>query len=402
SQAPCFIQCKYFFPFKSAACRPFLRLRFRKGRQLATGGKGRQPRLAGRAAPVQDRPPPLTLHRQLDLQVRGRQPAGAALGPFHQPQPGRRIVQAQEFQLATRSDPVQVQVQRLRIAQRVALDQGVGGAADGPFHPQAAQPGPGQGGFAGAQVAAQVDHGGPGLGGGQDPGQAGGRRLVSQRQARGGVAHALTSARSGANRSDASIPRSPPSAAARSPATACSSAPVAAASKASRPCARSAAVILVSTSPLPPLARPGLPAATTCGSAPGAATTVPAPLSTTTQPKRSHSRRAAAYRSACTSAVATPSRRAASPGCGVRMASPASGCTGPPLASRLSASASSTSGLPAASATPNSAEPQADCPSPGPIATMPARSSSGRSAPAPSTARAITSGRRARAAATCA
>ena len=84
----------------------------------------------------------------------------------------------------------------------------------------------------------------------------------------------------------------------------------------------------------------------------------------------------------------------------MRIASAGSVCTR--RASRLRASASSTSGTEADSASSYRAEPHTPCPSPGPSATTLARSSIGVSAERDSIPRAITSGRRASSAGTCA
>ena len=105
-----------------------------------------------------------------------------------------------------------------------------------------------------------------------------------------------------------------------------------------------------STSPVPPLARPGLPVVLIahCPSAP--AQMLPAPLSTTWAWKRLASASAAQSRSAWTSAVVSPSRRAASAGWGVSSVGPraraaTSRASASLYAMAFSASASSTSGL---------------------------------------------------------
>ena len=73
-----------------------------------------------------------------------------------------------------------------------------------------------------------------------------------------------------------------------------------------------------STSPVPAVASAALPVALMRGVRPGAATTEPEPLSTTTQREAlGQLLRGAPRRSACTSLRVEPSRRAASSGCGV-------------------------------------------------------------------------------------
>ena len=79
-------------------------------------------------------------------------------------------------------------------------------------------------------------------------------------------------------------------------------------------------VAVGNASPIPALAIPGLPRSQMSISAVPAsphATSVPAPLSTVTAPKRECSSRAAPRRSVCTAAVSVPNNLAASPGCGV-------------------------------------------------------------------------------------
>ena len=128
----------------------------------------------------------------------------------------------------------------------------------------------------------------------------------------------------------------------RSAAAPCSHTAQQAASCGVSPCARSAASIPASTSPLPPRASPGLPVALRNRAPSGVAMRVPAPFRTTVQPYFSARCTAALSRSACTCAVDRPSSRAASPGWGV---STAKGGTLPrtcPAASAFSASASST------------------------------------------------------------
>src|SRR5690606_20753776 len=323
-----------------------------------------------------------------------------AVRPFDQPQrhPGG-IVQSEELQFARRPDPVQVQVQGPPSpGQLVGLDQGVSGAADRSRHPERAQPGARQGRLARTQVTVQEHDGTAGLGRGKCGTQARGGVAVGEVQA-GARAHpGFASNCSCGNRSTGSRPRMAVAAAAASPAAACSKAPQAAASKASRPCARSAAMAPVSRSPMPPVAIPGLPASIRAMRPSGAATRVPAPFSTTTASKLLARARADASRPSWTSAVVMPISRAASPGCGVRIASPtARGCS----ASRFSASASSTIGFAVPRAACSNPRAQSPRPSPGPIATTVARSSSGAKASPESTACAIASGWRASSAATC-
>ena len=119
-------------------------------------------------------------------------------------------------------------------------------------------------------------------------------------------------------------------------------------------CASRPATTPVRTSPLPPLAMPGLPEVLTAMRPSGWATRVRAPLSTRMTPWRAAKPRAMPRRSSWTSAVVRPARRAISPGCGVRTtvrppgARPSrasvarrSGC----IARMLSASASRTAGM---------------------------------------------------------
>ena len=115
---------------------------------------------------------------------------------------------------------------------------------------------------------------------------------------------------------------------------------------------------------MPPVAMPGLPAPITAVISPGAATRVPAPLSTTTQLNFSTSACTAAKRSAWTSSLLKPSSRAASPGCGVRIGlrQAACGCA----ASKPSPSASRISGLPEPAAASNRVRPHSPRPKPGP------------------------------------
>ena len=82
-------------------------------------------------------------------------------------------------------------------------------------------------------------------------------------------------------------------------------------------CAHSPASQPASTSPVPAVASAALPVALMRGTSKGAAITLPEPFRTTQQANRSASACAARRRSAWTSAVPTPSKRAASSGCGV-------------------------------------------------------------------------------------
>src|SRR6185437_3106396 len=80
--------------------------------------------------------------------------------------------------------------------------------------------------------------------------------------------------------------------AASRPASVCTYTPQAAASNASRPCASSAAIVPVSTSPVPAVARAGLPPVLIATRPPGSATSASSPLSTTTAPDCSAAARA--------------------------------------------------------------------------------------------------------------
>ena len=91
----------------------------------------------------------------------------------------------------------------------------------------------------------------------------------------------------------------------------------AAATSASIPLARNAATTPVSTSPLPAVARPGLPRSTTTGLRPGPATSVSAPLRSTTVPVSSAPACTASSRLASTHAERRPSSRPSSPAWGV-------------------------------------------------------------------------------------
>ncbi len=83
--------------------------------------------------------------------------------------------------------------------------------------------------------------------------------------------------------------------------------------------ASSAPTMPASTSPVPPVASPGLPAAVTAARPSGSATSVRAPFNTTITPVCCASAAAVSGRLAWTSRVERPTRRAISPGCGVRM-----------------------------------------------------------------------------------
>src|SRR5215831_953836 len=138
---------------------------------------------------------------------------------------------------------------------------------------------------------------------------------------RGGEAHrphAVHTSPSAAVRSDAMSPRRPQRRAAASPASPCASTPTLAASSGDRPWARKAPTIPESTSPVPPVAMPGLPVGFTRTCPFGSATTERAPLSTTTARWVRAKAVAVAIRCVWTSATVLPARRAISPGWGVR------------------------------------------------------------------------------------
>src|SRR5690606_29431217 len=160
-------------------------------------------------------------------------------------------------------------------------DQGIGRAADRALHAQRTQQGAGQRGLPGTEVALQVDDGGGRTGLRQRPTQQVGAFGIRKYQFDHARHYGLASTRRCGSRSRGNSPRSPSNAAA-SPARACSNAPLLAASKPGSPWARSAAITPVSRSPIPPTAMPGLPAAISRATCSGAATTVPAPFSTTT------------------------------------------------------------------------------------------------------------------------
>ena len=85
-------------------------------------------------------------------------------------------------------------------------------------------------------------------------------------------------------------------------------------SKAGTPWAKKAPAIPASTSPLPPLAMPGLPVGFTAQRPSGAATTVAAPFSATTAPVSLAFCRAAPSRSDWISGMVSSHSRAISPG----------------------------------------------------------------------------------------
>ena len=105
----------------------------RWGRSAGTRpGQALQRNLPARGPRVQLRLPAGTGIAQVQIQVRGRQGAPAALRPFDQDHRvilGQRV-QAQPFELAGVGDPVQVQVPRRPRRQPVGFDQAVGGALD--------------------------------------------------------------------------------------------------------------------------------------------------------------------------------------------------------------------------------------------------------------------------------
>jgi len=68
------------------------------------------------------------------------------------------------------------------------------------------------------------------------------------------------------------------------------------------------------TSPVPPVAMPGLPVGLTQAAPSGRAMTVRCPLSTTTAPDSTAKARAVSSRRRCTSLVEAPTSRAISPG----------------------------------------------------------------------------------------
>ena len=156
--------------------------------------------------------------------------------------------------------------------------------------------------------------------------------------------------------------------------------PAAAAIRGSSPLERNAAMIPVSTSPVPAVARAGRPGQT-IAPCPGAPTSVPEPFSRTTQPNRSTAWSSASSRWASTHEDSTPSRRASSPECGVSTV----GAFRSNGSSSKRASASTTAGRSVSSSSRRtSALSPSPRPRPGPSASAPARptasntSSSGR------------------------
>ena len=134
---------------------------------------------------------------------------------------------------------------------------------------------------------------------------------------------------------------SPMRAAHTSPARPCSQTAVCTASRAGI-WHSSAPSMPASTSPLPPLAIPGLPARSTAVSPSGNAQTVSGPLRTTVQPCAA----AKADAASALPAASAPASRANSPSCGVRtMGARARLSTATSCATAKSASASSTSGV---------------------------------------------------------
>ncbi len=112
----------------------------------------------------------------------------------------------------------------------------------------------------------------------------------------------------------------------------------------------------VSASPVPPVAMPGFPVVFTKTSPFGAAITVPAPFSTTVTPCLTLKPRAALMRSFWTPADVVPSRRAISPGWGVRTSGArAFRRTSGAVARAFRPSASITSGTPMPCTSPRTA-----------------------------------------------
>ncbi len=128
------------------------------------------------------------------------------------------------------------------------------------------------------------------------------------------------------------------------------------------------------TSPVPPVARPGLPVEFTYSCLPSV-TTVCAPFRATTHPRRSARAFAAALRDSgsCVNSTFRPnasSRRFASPGCGVMTRGPATFGTDPSHARFDSPAASSTSGFSiSATAVFTSCAQAGVAPMPGPMAS---------------------------------
>ena len=140
---------------------------------------------------------------------------------------------------------------------------------------------------------------------------------------------------------------------------------------------------------MPPVAMPGFPASMTAVNSPGAATSVPAPLSTTVHSKRPASSSTAAKRSSwtwpCPRPAIAPLRPDAESGSPVADDADVRPAESP--------SASRIIGLPEPMAASNRAFPHSPRPSPGPTARTSARAISGHNASASSTAWVIASGR---------
>src|SRR5262249_12038062 len=161
-----------------------------------------------------------------------------------------------------------------------------------------------------------------------------------QRAAGGLMAWAMAS-----TRSPAISPSWPRAAAARSPARPWRKHAATSASVASRPRARNAPAIPVSTSPDPPLAIPGLPVGLMNARPSEPATIVDAPLSARPPRWRGAKSRAVSIRSACPAGTVVPSILAISPGWGVSTRGPAArSSTSRWPASAVRASASTTIG----------------------------------------------------------
>src|SRR5512146_2148877 len=131
-----------------------------------------------------------------------------------------------------------------------------------------------------------------------------------------------------------------------SPAAPCRCTASSSASSVLSPCAMKAPIMPASTSPMPALLMPGLPVWLRCSLPSRVAHRLPTPFSTTLPPSLCTRLSAARGRSAWISSVLQPSRRAASPGCGVNTAGALRPCSMPRRSGRwammLSASASTT------------------------------------------------------------
>lgn len=80
-------------------------------------------------------------------------------GPLnHQRAVVQRVIKAQLLNLAVILDAVEVHMGDHQIGRVILLDQREGGAGDFTFHPQLADQGPRQGGFACAQITLKGDH----------------------------------------------------------------------------------------------------------------------------------------------------------------------------------------------------------------------------------------------------